>query len=135
MVSNKMKNLKYAVALVLGILLVWFLYTKMYSRGENDDDGMVFYFAPSCPHCRDTKPEWDKFVKHHENDDSKKKGKKGKKSKKKMPLILVNAEKNPELAKDVNAFPTFVLKKNGKVHKKEGAMKFEDMMEFEKTGK
>jgi thiol-disulfide isomerase/thioredoxin len=66
----------------------------------------TMYYADWCPHCQAAKPEFKKMMKYN----NKKFGNKT------LELVMVDCEKNPELAEKegVEGYPTFIYKEGDK---------------------
>ena len=89
---------------------------------QNDSSNpvrFVMYYVPWCPHCKTTKPEWEKLEK-----DSKE-----------WPwaeIETINCEDNPKEAEknDIQYFPTLILTKDGKSEEYDGPRAYGSMKQF-----
>jgi thiol-disulfide isomerase/thioredoxin len=89
-----------------------FLGTKSVEDNEGFSDHgseIVLFHLPTCGHCKNMMPEWNKFQKAHENDP-------------KVNVHKIDCSKNPDTAEknDVNGFPTIIKFKDGKKEVFEG---------------
>ena len=82
----------------------------------------IMYYVPWCPHCKTTKPEWNKLEKY---------------VKENLPWATVESidcEQNPNEAEknNVQYFPTILITKDGEKESNEyeGPRKFNDMKQF-----
>ena len=78
---------------------------KVFSENFNSNTSkamLTMYYADWCPHCKAAKPEFEKMMKYN----NKKFGSKT------LELVMVDCEKNPELAEKegVEGYPTFIYK-------------------------
>ena len=120
-IVNKFQNLstgmKVTVSLV-GVFIVMLLYCiinrkNLISTQEEKEaniisedfsvtssDTFTMYYADWCPHCQAAKPEFNKIMKYN----NKKYGSKT------LNIVMIDCEKNPELAEQagVEGYPTFI---------------------------
>jgi thiol-disulfide isomerase/thioredoxin len=70
---------------------------------SNQTETFTMYYADWCPHCQAAKPEFNKIMKYH----NKKYGSKT------LNIVMIDCEKNPELAEKagVEGYPTFIYQK------------------------
>lgn len=57
------KSLKTAAGLVLVLVVLVMLYKRFAKKeGFSNAVTVTYFFLPNCPHCKDFRPEWDKYV-------------------------------------------------------------------------
>jgi protein disulfide-isomerase-like protein len=85
-----------------------------------EQDSMVLFYAPWCPHCKTVMGDWAKLKKSSPNG---------------VKIAKVNCDEKPELAEkhDIKGFPTIILFKNGKKVYFEGPRNLENFLEFIKS--
>lgn len=85
-----------------------------------EQDSMVLFYAPWCPHCKTVMGDWAKLKKSAPNG---------------VKIAKVNCDEKPELAEkhDIKGFPTIILFKNGKKVYFEGPRNLENFLEFIKS--
>lgn len=73
------------------------------TEGFASKRSIVLYHLPGCVHCKNMMPEWDKFARQHQNDQS-------------IDIKKVNSDKHPDEAQrlGIKGFPTIVLFRNGR---------------------
>ena len=89
--------------LMAGVVLfvIWNVY-QQYEGFSDEQPSVVMYHLPSCGHCKNMMPEWNKFQKAHEGDA-------------KVNVRNVDCSKSDEGEKhDVHGFPTVIKFKDGK---------------------
>ncbi len=85
-----------------------------------DQDSMVLFYAPWCPHCKTVMGDWAKLKQAAPSG---------------VKIAKVNCDEKPEMAEkhDIKGFPTIILFKNGKKVYFEGPRNLENFLEFIKS--
>lgn len=76
------------------------------SFDSNSKSVFTMYYADWCPHCQAAKPEFKKILKYNKKNFGSKT----------LNIVMVDCEKNPELAEKagVEGYPTFIYEEGGK---------------------
>ena len=110
---------------ILIVLCLIFLFSHVcnerfqnYERFKNEGIEVRLYYAPWCGHCKNFKPKWKKL--------------KNSELKNKVTFVEINGDDNLELCRErnVDAFPTLRVSKNGKEHDYNGGHNVKDVRGF-----
>jgi thiol-disulfide isomerase/thioredoxin len=55
-------SIKHAMVLLVGLALLYVLYTRLARRYPEYANSFIFFYADWCGHCKRTKPEWASFA-------------------------------------------------------------------------
>jgi len=83
--------------------------TSDINANDNKIADLYFFYTDWCPHCKKTKPEWEKLKQNYEN--------KNQINGYTLNFISVDCEANPELANKfkIEGYPTIKLVKNNQI--------------------
>jgi len=111
------------ISFLIALTYIYFKYIKKNTEtliSNNDDKtsdinannkiaDLYFFYTDWCPHCKKTKPEWEKLKQNYEN--------KNQINGYTLNFISVDCEANPELANKfkIEGYPTIKLVKNNQI--------------------